>query len=177
MSACLVAGGCAHEYLPKPPLPADIDRINAAAADNDWLRVDYVEPLPPGTDLPVKGPIAIASADDRGISLVTRAGDVKTVPAELISGVTVKERAPGALTGGLAGLGWGAVAIGGLYVLANLGPEDPTAPDTSCGVGCKAKVFVPLMVVPAVIGAIAGYFVGGRRTFELLPPTPLPKPL
>jgi hypothetical protein len=29
----------------------------------------------------------------------------------------------------------------------------------------------------AVIGAIVGTFVGGRRTFELVPPTPLPPPL
>jgi hypothetical protein len=173
MSACLMAGACAHEYVPKPPLPADIDRINEAAADNDWFRVEYVEPLPPGEDLPVRRPIAIASADDRHISLATRAGDVKAVPSELVWGVTVKERAPGALYGALAGLVWGAVTIGGLYVLANLGPEDPTAPVSSCDIGCKARVFVPLLVVPAVVGAVIGYFVGGRRTFDFVPQTPL----
>ncbi|HEY7370872.1 MAG TPA: hypothetical protein VIF57_01755 [Polyangia bacterium] len=177
MSACLLAAGCAHEYLPRPPPPADIARVNEAAADNDWFRVEYVEPLPPGTDLPVERPIGIASADDRQISLVTRAGDVKTLPAQLVRGVTVKERAPGALYGGLAGLGWGALAIGGLYLLANLGPEEPGVPASPCDAGCKAKVFVPLMVVPTIIGAIVGYFVGGRRTFELVPPTPLPTPL
>jgi hypothetical protein len=176
-SSGLLAAGCAHELVPQPPLPGDVLRINEAAADNDWFRVEYVEPLAAAEGVRVERPIAIAGVDERRISLRTRAGDVQTIPLELVRGVTVKERAPAVKVGALAGLAWGVLVIGGLWLLGHLGPEDPGAPPPRCDGGCQAKMFVPLLGVPTLIGGVVGYFVGGRRTFDFVPPTPLPPPL
>jgi hypothetical protein len=74
--------------------------------------------------------------------------------------------AAGNTLGAGAGLGVGALMIGSLYVLAAAlaGPDDPTAPQPSCDGGCIAKTMVPLLVIPTIVGAIAGYFGarGGR---------------
>lgn len=167
-SLALLAGGCAHEQLPWPPAASDVRRINEAAEANQWLRVDYVEPIASLQGVHAGKVIGIESLDENHVAFRTAAGETRLVPSEIVRGVGVKEPARGAAIGAGAGLGVGALMIGSLFVLAVAlaGPDDPTAPQPSCDGGCIAKTMVPLLVIPTIVGAVAGYFVGARRTFQ-----------
>jgi len=165
----LLAGGCFHEQVAWPPTPADIERINDAGESNRWFRVDYVEPLATAQGARIGYPIAIESVDDERITFRTKYGQIRAVPTEMVKGVTVKERAGGVAAGAGLGLGVGALFVGGLYALAWVlsGPDDPSAPKSTCDDACVARTVVPMLTIPTVAGAIIGYIVGGRRSFVL----------
>lgn len=165
----LLLGGCEHEQLPLPLTAANVARINETAQQNRWFRVEYVEPLATTEDVHVTRPAGIASADAIEIAFRTRAGDVETIPIDLVKGVTVKERASGAAAGAGIGLGAGLLVVGGIALLASAvqpgafpDSGDPQPPSD----GSVEKAVAFFVGVPTVVGAIVGYCVGSRRTFD-----------
>ena len=153
-----------------PLTAADVARINETAQENRWFRVEYVEPIATKADAHVARPTGIASVDAVEIGFRTRAGDVETVPIDLVKGVTVKERASGAAAGAGIGLGAGVLVVGGLALLAsavNRGsfPDSSDSNPPACD-SCVAKMVAFFVGVPTVVGGVVGYFVGGRRTFD-----------
>src|SRR5262245_51208816 len=96
----LLLGGCVvHEPAGVPLSPGEVERINGAARENRWRRVEYVEPIATKEGVHVDRPSTIASADGAEIGFRTRAGDIETVPTAMVKGLTVKERGAGAATG------------------------------------------------------------------------------
>jgi hypothetical protein len=88
----------------------------------------------------------------------------------VVKGLTVKERGAGAAAGAGIGLGAGALFVGGVALLASAisgggfpDSGDPMPPSD----GSIAKFVAFFTVTPAIVGAMVGYFVGGRRTFDL----------
>jgi hypothetical protein len=174
VTVSLALGGCvAHEPVGVPLSPGEVERINGVARENHWLRVEYVEPIATKQDAHVDRPSTIASVDDVAIGFRTRAGDVDTVPTAMVKGLTVKERAPGVSAGVGIGLGAGALVLG-LAALASASlsrggwpDSDPNRPSSPPSDADTAKTAIFFLVTPAIVGGIVGYFVGGRRTFDL----------
>ena len=166
----LLLGGCEHERLPPPLTAGDVARINQMAHENRWFRVEYVEPIATKEDAHVARPTGIASVDAAVIAFHTRAGDVETVPLDLVKGVTVKERASGVAAGAGIGLGAGVLVVGSVAVLASGvhpgGFPDSGDPNPPPCDSCVAKAVAFFVGVPTVVGCIVGYFTGGRRTFD-----------
>jgi hypothetical protein len=166
--AGLVAAGCVHEQLPRPTA-GDIARINQAADENHWLRVEYVEPIASTAGVHVVKPIGIESIDADHVVFRTQAGEMRLVPSDMVRGVTVKQRLGGIAGGASLGLAGGALVAFTFYLLASIG-SGGGFPDsgerTPCDDPCVARGVAPLVLIPAVAGAIAGYFVGARQTFD-----------
>ena len=163
----LLAAGCVHEQVAWPPTRQDIRRINAGAdAHGGWLRVEYVEPLATYQGVYVKDPVAIEAVDLDRIAFQTRDGTVQPIPIATVKGVTVKERGTGALIGAGIGLAGSAVVLGLAYLIAELRWHNTWNP--SCDTDCRSAVVGSGIVIwPAAIGAVVGYFIRGRRTFDL----------
>jgi hypothetical protein len=155
----LLSSGCA-EHLPLPPTPADIARINEAAREeNGYLRIEYVEPIPPERARIVR-PSAIESFDDGYVSFRTAAGDLGVVRLDRIRGVTVKDRGRGALIG--AGIGLVAVAAGlaGFWLLTDRGYGPGI-----CSQPCPVSGIILPFAIAGAYGATIGVWISGRRTY------------
>jgi hypothetical protein len=167
-----LASACAHrhETLPWPPPAEDIARINEAAAATGGLAVHYVRPI--GTAPPVRGgdALRIESIDDTLIAFRSTVGAVVSFPSETVRGVTVKDRLPGVIAGGGLGAAAGAV-VAALPVffactVGNLLPDDdPDTQQESCISRFDAEDAAIALAAGLAIGVVAGYLVGGRRTF------------
>jgi hypothetical protein len=157
-SVSLLAAGCGHT-LAWPLTPADVNRINEEAArENGWLRVEYVEPIPRAQRVE---PIAIAAADVRNIEFRTKDGDTRFVQADAIEGVTVKDRALGALL-----WGGGFAAVMGALLLYYLDMGGAFDEDRRACWSCEnAAVAGYLAGSVALAGAVFGYALGVRRTY------------
>lgn len=155
----LLSTGCA-EHLPLPPTPADIARINEAAREeNGYLRIEYVEPIPPERAR-IARPSAIESFDDGYVSFRTAAGDLGVVRLDRIRGVTVKDRGRGALIGAGIGVAAVAAAFAGFWLLTDRG-DGPGICSRPCPV---AGVVLPFAIAGAY-GATIGVWISGRRTY------------
>jgi hypothetical protein len=165
VAALAVGGACAHEQLPRPPGPADLARINETAEANHWFRVEYVEPLAAESNAHVARPIGIDSADAGEIGFRTWRDTVELVPTEMVNGVTVKERGSGVAAGAGLGLAAGVVFVGALLAAKYAFLGDIWATQPSCR-NCVAKGIAGGLLLPTLIGGIAGYFVGYRKTFD-----------
>ena len=158
VSISLLSSGCA-EHLPVPPTPADIARINEEAREeNGYLRIEYVEPIPPERARIVR-PNAIESFDDGYVSFRTAAGDLGVIRLDRIRGVTVKDRGRGALIGGGIGVAAEALGLFAFWLLTDRGE----------GAGLCSRCQVDRIVVPfaifGAIGATIGVWISGRRTY------------
>ena len=158
-SISLLSSGCA-EHLPLPPTPADIARINEAARDeNGYLRIEYVEPIPPERARIVR-PSAIESFDDGYVSFRTAAGDVSVVRLNRIRGVTVKDRTRGGLIGAGLGLALAAASLAGFWLLTDRGEGG-----SFCSQPCHVENIVLPFAILGAFGAMMGFWISGRRTF------------
>ncbi len=154
VAATTLLAGCAHEHGPWPPPPADVARINDAAREEiGYLRVEYIDPYAHKSETPEMKPIRIEAVDPDTITFRTRAGGTRLVPAELVAGVTVKDRDLGGLVGVGIGLGAAAAELGALWFI------DPVG----C---CNGKTIAVAAGINAFIGLVIGYAVSGRRTFH-----------
>ena len=105
-----LTGGCAHEERVAWPLSAaDVQRINGAIDDSGWFRVNYVRSETATALAPIARPTWIRSADADTITFRTVGDGTEQLPANLLTGVTVKDRGRGALVG--TGIAVGAVAV------------------------------------------------------------------
>lgn len=160
-TVCLIAAGCGHDPMPWPPTPADVERINKAAKEEDgYIRIEYVEALAPPPTARIVRPIRIESIDDHDIEFRTKAGDVQPVSSAIVRGITVKDRD----RGGLIGLGLGAAA--GAAIVTGIWMWDTAVVGTEECAACLAKAFAIGAAIPAFIGLVVGYAVSGRRTFD-----------
>jgi hypothetical protein len=171
VAAMTLAGGCAHEHLPWPPPPDDVARINEAAREeNNYLRVEYVDPLFHKRETSEMMPVRIEAVDPYQITFRTRAGDLRPVAVDLVKAVAVRDRARGALVGMMIGLGAAALELTGSWLL-NRSRGD-------CDFGCGAKFGASIVGINAGAGLVLGYVIGGRRTFHFdfpvrTPPAPV----
>ena len=169
----LLLGGCVHERLARPLTPGDVERINDGATSNNWFRVEYVEPIATEAKMHVPRPVGLASVDAVEIGIRTWTGAVEIIPTEMVTGVTVKDRARGVAAGAGLGLAAGALFIGAVFAVAYAFP-DLGWPDTNGAAppdceSCRAKGITAALLLPAAIGGVVGYFVGSRRTYDLGP--------
>jgi hypothetical protein len=166
-SICLFGAGCAHEFPAWPPPAADIQRINEAAEDDHWLRVEYIEPIASMQGRHVDRPIRIESLNDDEIRFRTATGETRPVPLDLVSGVTVKDRKRGAFVGTGAGVALALTEVAAWYWLAHTGCEGSNAGFQ--GEICSGRIAIVLVVPTVLAGMGLGYLIGGRRTFHLGP--------
>jgi hypothetical protein len=161
-TVCLISAGCGHDQLPWPPTPADVERINKAAQEeNGYIRIEYVEAIAPPRSARVVRPIRIESVDDHYIEFRTAAGDVQPVSAAIVRGITVKDRDRGGLIGLGLGVVVGAAITAGVWMLESSGgSQECTRCSDARGIGVA-------VAIPAFIGLVVGYAVSGRRTFDL----------
>jgi hypothetical protein len=161
-SSGALAGGCAHEQVLWPPSAEDVARMNGAIDPGGWYRVNYVQSLPAADPARVVHPTRILWANADTIAFRTPFDHSQDVPANLVTGVTVKTRGRGTLLG----LGIGAIAVvgelGGWYAFRR-GASDPS----SCYADvCSGEAMLTLGATTLVVGAVLGYFLGSRRTFH-----------
>jgi hypothetical protein len=164
--------GCAHEQLPWPPPAEDIARINEAAKAKPYLRVQFIEPIPPARGVASAPALSIESIDDARIAFRSTAGTVVTFPSEAVKGVSVRDPRRGALIGTGIGAALGAVVAAlptvGKCVFDNILPDHSSAnaPRPSCTRDFDGEDAGVAVAVGALLGAVAGYFIGARRTFD-----------
>jgi hypothetical protein len=162
-AAGTAAGGCAHERLPWPPPPDQIERINEGAREEKgYLRVEYVEPIASRAGVKVIKPIAIASIDDEQIAFRTRAGETQAVPTPLVRAVAIRDRGRGGLLGALAGIGVGLVTLGATWSVTRTGAVGTDG----CIHFCNPREVAADLVLTAAVGWVIGYVIAGRRTFH-----------
>jgi hypothetical protein len=167
MAAALVASisplasGCAHEQTARPPTASDIARINEAAADNHWFRIEYVKPIP-SRDVRVERPIGIELLAGGEIGFRTAAGEIEQLPSTMLTGVTVKDRGRGVLIG--TGIGTAAVMVelAAWYWLKSA-PGSCQTPDGGILSDICRSTFVKGTAAAMVLaGAGLGYLISGK---------------
>ena len=178
-AVALLGAGCAHERVGRPPSTGEIGYINQEAEQRGWFRIVYDEPpdracaagscgeaIAAWRGFEVVEPIGLVAADPAWITFRTAAGEERAVPADLVAGVSVRDRPRGAAIGAGVGLAWGALTVAALYLLAAILPADPGAPREPCDDTCVARGLAGYFIVPTAVGAAIGYLVGARRTFD-----------
>jgi hypothetical protein len=156
-----LAGGCTHEQVLWPPTAEDVARMNGAIDAGGWYRVNYVQSLPAAAPARVARPTRILWANADTIAFRPPFDHSEEVPANLVTGVTVKTRGRGTLIG----LGIGAVAVAGelgvWYALRRA-----AYPGTCVADACSGEAMIEIGLTTLVTGAVLGYFLGSRRTFH-----------
>jgi len=170
-STGLLAAGCAHDRMAWPPTATDIQRINEAAQDNHWLRVEYVSPIP-SPNLRVGRPTGIASVDNDEIGFLVADGETSKLPARLVTGVTVKDRGRGTLIGASIGTAAAIVELAAWFWVKSdwdrRGGCGSPAVDLSGDI-CETSTYIGFGAVMILTGAALGYLIGSRRTFDFGP--------
>ena len=142
VGSSVIAAGCtAHERVGRPPAPAQIERINAYARDHGALDVEYVSPLPACAAASCRGEHALYGLPDEIAAVVssntdetvvlTEEGQKRNLRAEIVAGVSARDRARGAGVGAAVGASLGLVLT--LYLAAAVGNGSgfPDAPVSS----------------------------------------------
>jgi hypothetical protein len=195
LAAALTSGCATHESLGRPPSPADLALVNAAAAGRT-LRVEPIVPIVQVGSCAAGGctaadtvrasqavgvvdPVRVLASDGEHVTFGDAGGLPRTVPLAPVAGVSTLDRGRGALIGGVAGgLGMGAIGLALGTWLASLPPWDPGSPPppNQCK-DCEAAALAGLLAVEGVLlGAGIGWAVGSRRYFDFDGHTPKASP-
>ena len=161
-SSGVLVAGCAHEQVTWPPTAEDVARMNSAIDPGGWYRVNYVQSLPAADPARVVHPTRILWANADTIAFRTPFDHSQEVPANLVTGVTVKTRGRGTLIG----LGIGAIAVAGELGVWYALRSAATSPSSCVADICSGEAMLTLGVTTLVAGAVLGYFLGSRRTFH-----------
>jgi hypothetical protein len=171
LAAVSVLGGCAHERIAWPPKPAEVAEISHAAYDELFLHVDFVDPAAARREvgeldqLKLKG---IVWLDDTQIIFREQDDDLLPVQAEKVRSLTVKDRDRGGFIGALGGTAaMSALVLGYWYLFGKWG-NSPLGP-ADCTFACDNPTLPYFAAIGAVGGALLGYMISGKRTYEFVP--------
>lgn len=167
-----ILAGCAHERVVWPPTPAAMAPIYAAAYDEQYLRVDFVDPVAARRELGDLGALKLKTIvwvdDEQIIFRSQKDGELLPVPAEKLRGLTVKDRERGGLIGALIGAGASAAAmLGAWYLFVDVG--DWNAFPAGCTASCEAKFIAGWVGAGTLAGIVIGYMISGKRSYDFVP--------
>jgi hypothetical protein len=166
-----------YDRVGRPPSPAEVERINAAASWGHGMKVMLVEPLAPcahpgcpgatesvGLDIT---PSRVEGYAAGQMVFVDADGRRAAAPLEAVVGVEIPHanRARTAAAAAAIAAGSYYAIVGMVWAISNIEPplDNPMMPASRCP-DCKT-FFITVPLVIAGIGAVAGAYIGSPQRF------------